>query len=315
MKQQIYIIIASICLVLGTGFFIFNIQNSPTGFTISTGEVIFSDNQTKITEEMALQAISESEDVIKNMQNYNFSVYYLNDTLIEAKQVFQQVKYAEILKGEVDSTETEKQTAENALSLINWKNMTYSDVLVYTDDIKKRKDTAFLLYDKIIIEQNNLNGLSEQTKGIFLQAKTAFYEERYNDAEKLLSDFNNAVEKEKADVSTLSGIQIGAKNFFQRYWVYIIISLIVLGIAGYFTYKKFEKKLLRDKINRMRAEERAINELMKKTQTERFKENKISGLVYNIRMKKYEERLGEIKEELPVLEERLKYKKVKKGKR
>ena len=47
---------------------------------------------------------------------------------------------------------------------------------------------------------------------------------------------------------------------------------------------------------------------MKKAQEERFKENKISGLVYNIRMKKYEERLQEIKEELPVFEERLKKK-------
>ena len=45
--------------------------------------------------------------------------------------------------------------------------------------------------------------------------------------------------------------------------------------------------------------------LMKKTQTERFKE-KISGLVYNIRMKKYHEKLDRTKEELQVLEERLK---------
>lgn len=56
----------------------------------------------------------------------------------------------------------------------------------------------------------------------------------------------------------------------------------------------------------MKAEETALNDLIKKTQSERFKENKISGLVYNIRMKKYEEKLQEIKEELPVLEERLK---------
>ena len=56
----------------------------------------------------------------------------------------------------------------------------------------------------------------------------------------------------------------------------------------------------------MKTEEQVLNDLMKKTQEERFKENRISGLVYNIRMKKYEERLQEIKEELPVLEERLK---------
>lgn len=44
---------------------------------------------------------------------------------------------------------------------------------------------------------------------------------------------------------------------------------------------------------------------MKKAQTERYKTSKIPALVYNIRMKKYQERLNEIKETLPVLEARL----------
>ena len=88
--------------------------------------------------------------------------------------------------------------------------------------------------------------------------------------------------------------------------LYIITLLIILGIISYFGYKRFEKRLLINKIRKMKTEEQVLNELMKKTQTERFKENKISGLVYNIQMEKYRVRLQEIKEELPVLEERLK---------
>ena len=44
---------------------------------------------------------------------------------------------------------------------------------------------------------------------------------------------------------------------------------------------------------------------MRKAQTERFKQNKISKLIYNIRMKKYQEKLQKIRQELPVLESRL----------
>lgn len=55
----------------------------------------------------------------------------------------------------------------------------------------------------------------------------------------------------------------------------------------------------------METEEKVLDNLMKKTQTERFKENKISGLIYNIRMKKYQERLSEIKQDLPVLRKHL----------
>jgi len=55
----------------------------------------------------------------------------------------------------------------------------------------------------------------------------------------------------------------------------------------------------------MKAEREVLVKLMKKAQTERFKENTLSGVVYNIRMKKYKEMEQEIKQELPVLETRL----------
>ena len=55
----------------------------------------------------------------------------------------------------------------------------------------------------------------------------------------------------------------------------------------------------------MKIQEQVLNDLMKKAQIERFKENKLSGLVYNIRFKKYKEKLQTIKETMPVLEEKL----------
>ena len=55
----------------------------------------------------------------------------------------------------------------------------------------------------------------------------------------------------------------------------------------------------------MYVEKRALVKLMKKAQIQRFKQNKISELVYNIRMEKYREKTQEIKEELPILESRL----------
>ena len=45
---------------------------------------------------------------------------------------------------------------------------------------------------------------------------------------------------------------------------------------------------------------------MKKAQEERFKEKKISGIIYNIRTEKYQKRMSEIKEILPVLEKKIK---------
>jgi preprotein translocase subunit SecG len=300
MKKKLPAIVASIFLVLALSFFIFNIQR----FNFS-GFVAYDETQTPITKETALQAINESENIIKEMQENNLSVAYMNDRLIEAELVLKQAEYAEILRGDVNSTEKEKQEATEALRLINWEDVTYENVLFYTEDIQQRKDSAYLLLDKISVEEGKLNEANNETKTIFEQAKLAFSEERYNDTEKLLEDFNIALEKEKSESSILAGIRIGAKNFFQRYWIPLIIFLIIISVIGYFSYKRYEKKILKNKIRKMKTEEQVLQNLIKKAQTERFKENKISASLYKISMEKYQKRMQEIKEELPVLEERL----------
>tara|TARA_Y100000310_G_C20275917_1_gene620210 strand:+ start:21 stop:593 length:573 start_codon:yes stop_codon:yes gene_type:complete len=148
-------------------------------------------------------------------------------------------------------------------------------------------------------------GLSEKTKQILEQAKTAFAEDRYEEADSLLLQFREASEQERAELSTLSGIKKGAQNFFRRYWYLIILFIFAISVIGMLAYKKINLRLLKNKIKRMRVEKQVLKGLMKKAQTERFKKNKISKLVYEIRMKKYGEKIQKIKEELPVFEERL----------
>ena len=74
---------------------------------------------------------------------------------------------------------------------------------------------------------------------------------------------------------------------------------------GYFVYRKIEKRLIKSKIKKIKAERNILKNLIKRTQSERFKENFISGLVHNIRMKKYRQREQEIEQELPVWDARL----------
>ncbi|MAG28268.1 hypothetical protein CMI47_22315 [Candidatus Pacearchaeota archaeon] len=90
---------------------------------------------------------------------------------------------------------------------------------------------------------------------------------------------------------------------------------VVFGFLGRYGYRKFDKKRLEKKIKKMHIEKSVLIGLMKKAQIQRYKENKISELVYKIRMKKYKEKINKIKEELPVLEEKLdKLRKIRKSK-
>ena len=94
-------------------------------------------------------------------------------------------------------------------------------------------------------------------------------------------------------------------SFFAEFWIYIIIFLIILIIFIYAVLRKYQRKGLLRKITRLRNERESLVNLIKKTQEDRYKKNNISELVYNIRMKKYKQKINKIKHDIPVLRDRL----------
>ena len=113
------------------------------------------------------------------------------------------------------------------------------------------------------------------------------------------------MEEISTEASITSSLKKNVANFIGRNWVYVLIFLIFISIGAYFGYKKFRVRLLRNKVAEYLAKQSSLIFLIKKTQKERFKEGKISGLIYNIRMKKYKEKMAQIKRELPVINARL----------
>ncbi len=303
MKNLLFLI--TFFLLIFGGMFI--VSEKITGFITYNESVINKTiNLSEITRQDALNAINQSEETIKLMQEKNFSVIYLKDLLIEANQIFQQAEYADILRNRYNHSSIEVQRAEYAMKLIRWQEIYYGNVLNYTNKILDTKIIAFWISDRIDANSIKIDSFSDSSKTIFEQVKLAFSEERYNDAQKLLEDLRIQIEKDKSQSSFLIGIRDGTIEFILKYWIEILAVIILFGIAGYFEYRKMMKTNLRNKIKKMKLEEQVIEELKRKTQTERFEENKISGLVYNIRMKKYDERLQEIAEKIPVFEEKLK---------
>jgi hypothetical protein len=332
MRLELLVVLSSIFLVLVLSFGLFYDAKGEMEFFDGgvTGFVTFNDSlldekeidsSEEIDKEIVKDLINQSENIIKWMSDNDFSVVSVSDDLIEAKKVFRQVQYAEILRGKVQVSNFERVEAVKALELIDWKEVDYEDVLYFTDKISEKKDKAILLRDKIAIRENELNSLnielfaegllslSEEGEGsyfILQEAKSAFEDERYDDVEEALIRLRNSIEEERSKTTTFVSLKMGAKNFFQRYWFFIILILILILVGGWFYYKRFEKKLLRWKIEKMKVEKKVLVSLIKKSQIERFKHNKISSLVYNIRMKRYNEKIDNIKQELPVLEEKLK---------
>ena len=66
-----------------------------------------------ITRGEAIESIQEGELIFEDISDKNFPRVFINDTLLAAKRIFNQVEYAEILRGEVVVFSNEKMEAEN----------------------------------------------------------------------------------------------------------------------------------------------------------------------------------------------------------
>lgn len=319
MKKHLAIIILSALFVLAFAFFFFNSNSSFTGFVVYDNSMTPNISVTNtsagteliVTRDQALKSINESQNIIREFDIYGFSIVYINDSLTEALRLFKQAEYADILKNP-NSTTIQQNEARKVLSLVNIKTISYASVLKYTEDIKSRKEQAFQIYDTISIDEISLKKYEKrgidmsESRALFNQAKSAFAKDQYPEALDLLKKTRESIDARGSEASILGSLKANTLNFIQRNWYYILAVIVVLYILIKIFYKKLELRLLKNKIKKMKTEQQALGDLMKKTQTERYKENKISGLTYNIRIKKYEEKLNQIKEELPVLESRLK---------
>jgi hypothetical protein len=262
------------------------------------------------TYDEASLSINNSQSVLQEFQKAGFSIDFINDTIIESKIVLEQARYAEILRSS-SSSESLKQEARSALRLVDWKNISYDSVLTYYSVIDSRKKQAYEIYDSLNVLDKKIKVLANQGVSTYLvdqyfnQSNSSFYEDRYEEAINTIDRTNGEIERINAENATLNVLGQNFKSFVYKNWVYIVIILIVIFIVVYFGYNRIRLFSISKKITRMRMDLVVLRGLSIKNQTDRFRDNKISALVYNIRAKKYEEKINEIKETLPVLENKL----------
>jgi hypothetical protein len=326
MKEHLFLGIFSLILVLSLSFLFFSLDSgSLTGSVISdlddqinpTSQNTINDS-ILMTKEDAILAIQSAEKVINQMAAENFSIVFVNDTLEQAKRVFEQAIYAEILR-DTSSSDSDKAVAKSALYLIDWKNITFNSVLFYTALIEQRQKEAYILLDSLELLDKKAQQYENQgidisgSLDLISQARQSFIEERYGEANSLIKQADSSLETSRAQSATFNSLASATRTFLQKYWPYVIMFFIFLWFIIYFIYLRVRVIFIRKEIARLKSESATLVNLIKDAQKARFQTNKISGIVYNIRIAKYKERQEKIKEILPVLQEKLmRYKKSRK---
>lgn len=314
MKHEVGIVITSFVLVLVFGILIFQGETLFSGYATLDSK----DSNETFTREDALATLNESQEIINEMKAANFSGALVEDLFIEAKRTFQQVEYAEILRGNLNATQIEKIKAVSALSLINWKSSNYSDILVLTEEIKEIRELAFFAQDILSLQESFLGAQKnefgeitsftkvenvnlERFKFLINEVQKAIDESRYGEAQILAKELAIEVDLRRTEVFTALVLTEKIRDILIKYWYITILVLIIIIFIISYSSKKIKKIQLKNKIYKLKTQKKVLKNLMRKAQTQRFKQNKISENVYKIRMKKYEEKLNDIKQTLPIL--------------
>ena len=247
---------------------------------------------------------------MNEMINDNFSVNAVNDTIIAAKSAYDRAMFAEILAKNTSGILLDE--ASSSLEGFNYDAFSYSDVIIYTDQVTKLKAEAYDVFDHLIAlefksEEYKLESIEiEEVEILLEEAYLEFSFERYISTKEILSEANLILEENRARSTALRVVSTSGKNFFKKHWVVLSIIFIILIFLSYFSYFALRRIRLERKLKKLHSEKISIKQLLIDTQKERFEKLKLSSHIYGIRMDYYSRRLNEISSEIPVIQEILK---------
>src|SRR3989338_11713043 len=118
-----------------------------------------------ITQELALNAILQSEKDMQEMQEAGFGIVWVNDTLIEAKKYFEGENYTALLVEIYKIGDLEKREKARALLIEAQKKIgvevDYKKVIEKTKAISERKVRAYEINDNIRASELRIKEVEE----------------------------------------------------------------------------------------------------------------------------------------------------------
>lgn len=141
-------------------------------------------------------------------------------------------------------------------------------------------------------------------------SKNEFELENYEEAEKLLKQSFETAEKivsESLLFGTISKseLRISAINFLKKFWWLILIIATIFYVLGFIVFQRVSIAMLEHILKRLQSEQEGLIELIRKVQTSYFKDKTIDKSTYELTINKYQDRIIQIKEKMPLLKEKL----------
>tara|TARA_Y100000310_G_scaffold304365_1_gene343435 strand:+ start:1999 stop:2964 length:966 start_codon:yes stop_codon:yes gene_type:complete len=266
-----------------------------------------------VSMESALSALIDAEEHITSVRDAGWGYQNLKDNMVTAKRKFIGRDPGQV-EAKLDTYGPNRNFVEGMVEIVRTtlyyelEDQDYAGVLRITAEISSLKTLAFTVSDTIeIVEEREIDyekqGIDTEEARIKLEAgRIAFEEERYREADGLLTQALVELDEAKVEAERSESVALLGKNFFMRYWWQILAILIVGALLARPAVKEIRKRRALKKLPELKQELKTTEDMLVKAQIACFKERKMSQDTYKARHNKYIKRIGEIKRQIPVFE-------------
>ena len=270
------------------------------------GIAIADTNSSHTLFEPALEALLAAEKDVSELMQLNLSVYYVSDTLLEAKRAFvgENITFVSQLLSGAESVEV-KQYLQSLFDVAastpqdERRQQDYQEAIRLAQIIAARKQQAYRIIDK---DLESKGADMSAARGLLGQAKESFAQERFDEAQAQLVSAEQELDRALSEKERQAAISALRQGFLARNWRQLLAVLVVLAVASILPARQARKLLLRKKLKRMNLELAAVRKLLMEAQGEYFKTGRITRETYRLKEKRYKNRIIELQKNIKVAE-------------
>ncbi|MEM4605953.1 MAG: hypothetical protein QW103_02895 [Candidatus Pacearchaeota archaeon] len=247
----------------------------------------------KTNKDLASICLNESDLIIERLQNKNFSIQRVNDTLKEAKLIF-------LVQEEIEK-----------------KGLTtnYEKIFSACEEIKKIEEMAYSTKDQLralekFYEEHGKGITSEEIERLFSEIRKEIQNERYELVPELIEKTYSEISAEQARKTLIatyySATTAGIKSFLEKRKKEIIATVIAIIFLIMVLRRPIKRHIIKQKIKYLKLRREKLKEMIAKNQDDYFNKGKISEIDFEVKNKKFAEIVRDINRQIPLLEEQLK---------
>ena len=234
----------------------------------------------------AFAALGKAEQYMQEMQAMNFSVARVNDTLVEAKYLFEAQELINRSGGKPD----------------------FSIVMQKVGVVEQVRKDALNTYDELVALEKHVADIKENNtlvQSYLAEARDEFANERYEQARSKIEETYKKISEQQALTTKLAtaldASQRNIASFFANNWPGLTAGSAAFVVFVLFFGNRFRVYRIKRKIKYLDMEKGLIVDLIKETQSLYFDKGKIPEDTYVVRIKKFGELIRDIERQIPLL--------------